>query len=77
MANASDNRFGGRFLIQDTNHMSDIPEEGGRFMIQDHDHLSGVAQVNAGDEQREGADRQQGGDDQGKKAKKRPGRQFL
>lgn len=78
MANASNNdRFGGRFLIQDTNHMSDIPEEGGRFMIQDHDHLSGMTQANAGNDQSQSNERQQGGEDQGKKSKKRPGRQFL
>ena len=78
MAQASNNdRFGGRFLIQDSNHMSEIPDEGGRFMVQDHDHMSDIAQVNAGDDQSKANNRQQGGEDEGKKSKKRPGRQFL
>lgn len=76
MANAS-NINGGRFLIQDSNHMSETPELGGRFAIQDHDHMSGVTQANAGDDQSQGADRQQGGSDQGKKSSKRTGRQYL
>jgi len=77
MANVSNNNIGGRFLIQDSNHLSETPDLGGRFAIQDHDHMAGVTQVNAGDDQSQGADRQQGGDDQGKKSKKRPGRQYL
>jgi len=77
MANA--NQFGGRYLIQDSNHLVESADEGGRFMIQDHDHLSGVVQSNAGgsvrqSDQAESSDRQQG--DGGKKTR-RPGRQFL
>ena len=74
MANASNQNVGGRFLIQDSNHLTETPDLGGRFAIQDHDHLSGVTQANAGDDQSQGADREQG--DQGKKSK-RTGRQFL
>ncbi len=78
MANASNNNgFGGRFLIQDSNHMSETPDSGGRFAIQDHDHMSDNVQVNAGSDQSRSSERQQGGDDQGKKSKKRPGRQYL
>jgi hypothetical protein len=77
MANVSNDNLGGRFLIQDSNHISASPELGGRFAIQDHDHMSDNVQVTAGEEQSRSSDRQQGGDDQGKKSKKRPGRQYL
>ena len=73
MSASNNNNIGGRFLIQDSNHLSETPDLGGRFMIQDHDH--NVQQAQAGESEGEGADRQQGGEQPTKKSRR--GRQYL